>query len=128
MLHPEFILPFLSDNWPNLVNIRFGYFIRRALLLIPLLIGLSILTFSISRVIPGDPVGLAAGPQATPAIKETLRREFGLDKPLPIQYVNYVAGLFKGDWGESLYSRRGVAESLRAFFPATLELLSLIHI
>ena len=122
MLHPEFLIPFLSDIWPNLVNIRFGYFIRRVLLLIPLLIGLSILTFSISRVIPGDPVGLAAGPQATPEIKETLRREFGLDKPLPIQYVNYVAGLFRGDWGESLYSRRGVAESLRAFFPATLEL------
>jgi peptide/nickel transport system permease protein len=104
------------------MNIKAGFFVRRVLLLIPLLFGLSVLTFSISRVVPGDPVGLAAGPQATPEIKETLRREFGLDKSLPVQYYRYVSGLFHGDWGESLYSRRAVADDLRTFFPATLEL------
>lgn len=99
-----------------------AYLIRRLLQIIPLLIGLTILTFTISRVVPGDPVGLAAGPQATPEIKEALRHEFGLDQPLPAQYFSYMAGLVQGDWGESLYSRREVAADLKAYFPATLEL------
>ena len=103
------------------MNIRF-YIFRRIALLIPTLVGLSILTFSIARIVPGDPVGLAAGPQATQEIKDALRRDLGLDQPLPIQYVNYMAGLFRGDWGESLYTRRKVISELRAFWPATLEL------
>jgi peptide/nickel transport system permease protein len=98
------------------------YLIGRLLQLIPLLIGLSLLTFVISRIVPGDPVGLAAGPQATEEIKEKLRQDFGLDKPLPVQYLTYIANLFRGDWGQSLYSRREVANDLRAYFPATLEL------
>ena len=103
------------------MNIRF-YILRRIALVIPTLIGLSILTFSIARIVPGDPVGLAAGPQATEKIKEALRREFGLDQPLPIQYLNYMTGLFRGDWGESLYTRRVVINDLRVYWPATLEL------
>ncbi|MCY3780489.1 MAG: ABC transporter permease [Chloroflexi bacterium] len=103
------------------MNIRF-YILRRIALVIPTLIGLSILTFSIARIVPGDPVGLAAGPQATEEIKAALRRELGLDQPLPIQYINYMAGLFRGDWGESLYTRRSVIGDLRVFWPATLEL------
>ena len=103
------------------MNIRF-YILRRIALVIPTLIGLSILTFSIARIVPGDPVGLAAGPQATQEIKDALRRELGLDQPLPIQYINYMAGLFRGDWGESLYTRRSVIGDLRTFWPATLEL------
>jgi peptide/nickel transport system permease protein len=103
------------------MNLRY-YLFRRLLLVIPLLIGLSLLTFTVSRLLPGDPVGLAAGPQSTPEIREQLRRDFGLDQPLPVQYVNYVAGLLRGDWGQSLYSRRLVADDLRIFFPATLEL------
>ncbi len=103
------------------MNIRF-YILRRIALLIPTLLGLSILTFSIARIVPGDPVGLAAGPQATEEIKAALRRELGLDQPLPIQYINYMTGLFRGDWGESLYTRRSVIGDLRTFWPATLEL------
>jgi peptide/nickel transport system permease protein len=98
------------------------YIFGRLLQLIPLLIGLSLLTFVVSRIVPGDPVGLAAGPQATPEIKEKLRQDFGLDKPLPMQYVTYIGNLFRGDWGQSLYSRREVAKDLRTYFPATLEL------
>lgn len=67
-------------------------------------------------------MGLAAGPQATDEIKEALRQEFGLDQPLPMQYLTYLGNLFQGDWGESLYSRRAVLADLRTFFPATLEL------
>ena len=103
------------------MNIRF-YILRRIALVIPTLIGLSVLTFSIARIVPGDPVGLAAGPRATEEIKETFRREFGLDQPLPIQYITYMAGLFRGDWGESLYTRRPVIGDLRTYWPATLEL------
>lgn len=99
-----------------------AYALRRIIQLIPLMIGLSILTFTISRVLPGDPVGLAAGPQATEEIKEALRQEFGLDQPLPLQYLNYMRNLFQGNWGESLYSRRAVMSDLATFFPATLEL------
>ena len=106
------------------MNIRY-YLVRRIFLIIPTLIGLSILTFAIARIVPGDPVGLAAGPQATEEIKETLRREFGLDQPLPIQYVNYIGGLFKGDWGQSLYTRRPVISDLQTFFPATFELTTI---
>jgi peptide/nickel transport system permease protein len=98
------------------------YLLRRLLLVIPLLIGLSLLTFTVSRILPGDPVGLAAGPQSTPAIREQLARQFGLDQPLPTQYLNYIGGLLQGDWGQSLYSRRLVWDDLRVFFPATLEL------
>ena len=103
------------------MNLRF-YILRRIALVIPTLLGLSVLTFAIARIVPGDPVGLAAGPQATEEIKEALRQEFGLNHPLPIQYVNYMAGLFRGDWGESLYTRRSVIGDLRTFWPATLEL------
>ena len=103
------------------MNIRF-YILRRVALIIPTLIGLSLLTFAIARIVPGDPVGLAAGPRATEEIKDALRREFGLDQPLPIQYVDYISGLFQGDWGQSLYTRRQVLSDLRAYWPATLEL------
>jgi len=103
------------------MNLR-NYLLRRLLLIIPLLIGLSLLTFTISRVVPGDPVGLAAGPQATDEIKEALRHDFGLDQPLPLQYVNYIGGLLRGDFGRSLYSRREVRDDIAAYFPATLEL------
>jgi len=99
-----------------------SYALHRLIQLIPLLIGLSLLTFVISRVLPGDPVGLAAGPQATEEIKEALRAEFGLDQPLPMQYLSYMGNLFQGNWGESLYSRRAVLADLRTYFPATLEL------
>lgn len=98
------------------------YFLRRLLMIIPLLLGLSLLTFVISRIVPGDPVGLAAGPQATAQIKEALRQEYGLDKPLPLQYFTYISQLLQGNWGKSLYSRREVAKDLRTYFPATLEL------
>lgn len=109
------------------MNIRF-YLIRRIILIIPTLIGLSLLTFAVARLVPGDPVGLAAGPQATEEIKAALRVEFGLDQPIPIQYLNYIGGLFQGDWGESLYTRRSVLSELQAYFPATFELTTVAMI
>ena len=103
------------------MNIRY-YLLRRIILIIPTLIGLSLLTFAIIRIVPGDPVAFAAGPNATEKIKDELRREFGFDQPLPLQYFNIMAGLLRGDWGQSLYTRRDVLGDLQTFFPATLEL------
>ena len=98
------------------------YLIRRLLLVILVLLGLSIVTFAISHMVPGDPVRLAAGPQATGEQIRKLAEEFGLDKPLPVQYLNYMKGVLRGDLGRSLNTRRPVATDLRQYFPATLEL------
>ncbi|MFC4174037.1 ABC transporter permease [Microvirga sp. GCM10011540] len=99
------------------------YILRRIILIIPVLIGLSLLVFAIARLLPGDPIQLAAGPNASASEIADLAREFGLDKPLPVQYWNYATGLLTGDWGESIFTRRPVLEDLKAYLPATLELV-----
>jgi peptide/nickel transport system permease protein len=99
------------------------YLLRRLLLIVPTLIGLSLLTFTISKVVPADPAKLAAGPRATPDMVETIREEYGLNDPLYVQYLTYVKNLATGDWGRSIISRRAVTDDLRHYFPATLELV-----
>ncbi|MCR8548194.1 ABC transporter permease [Salipiger sp. P9] len=99
------------------------YFIRRVAMLVPMLLGLSLLLFVVARLLPGDPVGLAAGPNATPELIERLRAEFGLDQSLPMQYWTYLTGLVQGDWGQSVFTRRPVFEDLMTYLPATLELV-----
>jgi len=99
------------------------YTLRRLILLIPVLVGLSVLVFAVARLLPGDPVRLAAGPNASEAEIRNLATEFGLDRPLPVQYWSYATGLLRGDWGVSIYTRRPVAEDLRIYLPATLELV-----
>jgi peptide/nickel transport system permease protein len=99
------------------------YVIRRLLLIIPVLFGVSLLTFTLSHIVPGDPARLAAGPQGTPQMYQQLREEFGLDDPLPVQYWTYLTGLIEGDWGQSILSRRPVTKDLAAYWPATLELV-----
>jgi peptide/nickel transport system permease protein len=100
-----------------------AYALRRLLLIVPTLLGVTLLTFALSRLVPGDPARLAAGAQATPEMYEQIRREFGLDQPLPAQYWGYLTGLFQGDWGRSILSRRSVIEDLQTYWPATLELV-----
>lgn len=99
------------------------YALRRILLLVPVLLGLSIIVFAIARMLPGDPVQLAAGPQATKEEIASLARELGLDRPLIAQYWSYLTGLVHGDWGQSILTRRPVWEDLRIYLPATLELV-----
>ncbi len=99
------------------------YILRRVLLFIPVLIGLSVITFVISHMVPGDPVGLAAGPGATPQQLDTLRRAYGMDKPFPLQYLQYMLNALRGDFGRSMMSGHSVWDDLRAFFPNTLELV-----
>ncbi|SIT04637.1 ABC transporter permease [Paracoccus saliphilus] len=99
------------------------FIVRRVLLLIPVLIGLTVIMFAIARILPGDPVSLAAGPNATQAEIEALAVEFGLDQPIWVQYGQYVSGLMQGDLGTSLLTRRPVAADIAAYLPATLELV-----
>ncbi|MDP0927985.1 ABC transporter permease [Paracoccus onubensis] len=100
------------------------YVIRRLLLLVPMLLGLSVIVFAIARLLPGDPAALAAGPNATPEVLASVQREFGLDKPIPLQYWDYLTGLVQGDWGVSIFTRRPVFEDIVTFLPATLELVA----
>jgi len=101
------------------------YLLRRTLHIIPVVLGLSVLIFVVSRIIPGDPVRLALGLEATQEQVDQLRRQMGLDRPLVLQYATYLAGALRGDFGYSLRTHRNVAQDLRDFFPATLELTSL---
>ncbi len=100
-----------------------AYLLRRLVLLIPTLFGLSLLTFAISHVVPADPAKLAAGPRASEAMVETIRQQFGLDQPLPRQYVTYLGDLLRGNFGDSILTRRPVGDDLKERFPATFELV-----
>ncbi|MER3484520.1 MAG: peptide ABC transporter [Meiothermus sp.] len=100
-----------------------SYLVRRLLASIGVLVGVSILIFVIARVIPGDPARIALGPMASKEQVENLRKELYLDRPLPLQYVEFVKRLAQGDLGQSLYTRRAVTTDLAEFFPATLELV-----
>jgi peptide/nickel transport system permease protein len=96
---------------------------RRLLASIGVLIGVSILIFVIARVIPGDPARVALGPMASQDQVADLRKQLYLDRPLPLQYFEFVKRLFQGDLGMSLYTKRAVTRDLTEFFPATLELV-----
>ena len=100
------------------------YVIKRVLLLVPLLIGVSFITFMLIRLGDSNPAVLIAGPTATPAEIAQVEEELGLDDPLLVQYASYVAGVVRGDFGESWLTRRTVVEELRERVPITLELIT----
>ena len=87
-----------------------------------MLVGISIITFTLSRLVPGDPARLMAGMNASEAQVENIRIRLGLDRPLPEQYLTYMNDLLHGDLGMSIMNGRPVSENLRLFFPATIEL------
>ena len=99
-----------------------GLIIRRLFFLIFVLIALSAITFSLMRLVPSDPARNIAGPRASPEAVQKVREEFDLDKPVLTQYVTYMKGIVKFDFGRSLSTRRAVSDDLRRFLPATLEL------
>jgi peptide/nickel transport system permease protein len=79
-------------------------------------------TFLIVQLVPGDPVRAALGNSATPELVERTRADLGLDVPVPEQFVNYVSGLFRGDFGTAIGSQRPVADTIAQRFPVTLTL------
>ena len=101
------------------------YIVRRLLLLAPLLLGVSALTFALIHLAPGDPLSTQFGlnPRGMePETVERLRAQLGLNDPLPVQYFRYLGSLLRGDMGRSLATRTSVSQEILARFPATLEL------
>jgi peptide/nickel transport system permease protein len=99
------------------------YVIRRLLLLVPILLGLSILVFAWIRALPGGPAQALLGERATPETVAQIERQYGLDDPVYVQYWRYFKTTFVDrDLGTSINSRRAVSDELKERFPATIEL------
>ena len=98
------------------------YTVRRLFLLVPILLGLSILVFFWVRNLPGGPAEALLGERATPETVAQIERQYGLDEPLPVQYWRYLKSTVQGEFGESTKTRRPVVEEFRQRFPATVEL------
>src|SRR5512132_491762 len=99
------------------------FLLRRALWALLVIWAVSLITFTLSRVVPADPAAFVAGLGATRSQIATVREEMGLNRPLPAQYVSYLGGLLHLDLGDSIRTRRGVMEDLQHFLPATLEMI-----
>jgi peptide/nickel transport system permease protein len=96
----------------------------RRMLMLPLVVsGVVLVTFFISRVAPGDPAQLIAGPRASPEELAAIRERLNLDAPLPEQFTAYIGSLAQGDLGQSIMSGRPVADEIFSYMPATLELM-----
>lgn len=102
------------------------YILRRILLTIPLLLGISFLVFALVNIIPGDPISVMLGSNPLlapdPATVEQLRRQYGLDQPPGVQYLQFLGRLLRGDLGSSIQSQEPVLEAVLARLPATLQL------
>jgi peptide/nickel transport system permease protein len=98
------------------------FVVRRLLLLVPILFGLSILVFVWIRALPGGPAEALLGERATPEAVAAIERQYGLDQPVHVQYWRFLKRSIQFDFGESTRSRRPVTEELKERFPATIEL------
>src|SRR5437763_4797553 len=100
-----------------------SFLLRRVALIVPTFIGVTLLAFALIHLIPGDPVENLSGERGMdPARRERLLREFGLDRPLPLQYAEYVGSVLRGDRGTSLTTHEKVSEEFLTLFPATIGL------
>ncbi len=100
-----------------------GFLSRRAFQAIFVLLGLSILIFVIARVLPGDPARTALGARAPQWVVDRLREDMHLNDPMHVQYFYWLTDAVQGDFGISLVTRRNVADDVKEFFPASLELV-----
>ncbi len=99
------------------------FILGRLAVLVPTFIGVSIIAFSFIRLLPGDPVMLMSGERVmSPERHAELMNQLGLDRPMYIQYLDYLGGLLTGDFGSSIVTKRPVLEDFLQLFPATLEL------
>jgi peptide/nickel transport system permease protein len=99
-----------------------GYFLRRLSLVIPTLLGVTIITFTLTYVLPGNPAVVKAGPLVSPEVVKELEKAMGLDQPAWVQYGRYISGVLHGDLGQSASTGRPVLEDFKQRLPATLEL------
>src|SRR3990172_11019888 len=98
------------------------YLLKRIVLAAPVLVGVSIVVFTMVRLIPGDPAQLMAGQAATQEIITGIRRDLGLDRPVVVQYAYFLRNAIRGDLGRSLFNRAPVTEELAVRFPRTVRL------
>src|SRR5215216_5763607 len=98
------------------------YVVRRLLLLVPILLGVSILIFSWVHALPGDPATALLGERSSPELVREYKERYGLDQPIPVQYWDYLKVTVQGDLGTSIQSRRDVTTEIGQRFPATIEL------
>jgi peptide/nickel transport system permease protein len=98
------------------------FLVERLLWTVLVIVGVTVVTFILTHLIPADPARAAAGPEASAAAVENLRTAMGLDRPLPVQYMRYMRDLVSLNFGRSIQTQRFVREDLEAFFPATAEL------
>jgi ABC-type dipeptide/oligopeptide/nickel transport system permease component len=96
------------------------FIVRRLIALVPILLGVSIVIFVLMRLVPGDPAHLVLGREATGDQVALLRKQWGLDKPLPVQYAYWLSHAVRGDFGRSLVSRVPARQEILSRFPATL--------
>jgi peptide/nickel transport system permease protein len=101
-----------------------GYVLHRLLIFIPLAIGISIVTFFLVRLLPGDPAQVLAGSSPYEGVVESIRQRLGLDKPIIVQYFIYIGNVIKGDFGDSWFTGKSVAEDMLRRAPATFELIT----
>ena len=100
------------------------YLIRRLLIAIPSLIGISIVLFTVLALAPGDPFEeLATNPNVPPEVRQNLRKQFGLDDPVAVRYVRWMGSMVKGDWGFSFASRVDVDKLIMQRVPVTLAII-----
>ncbi|HKG27214.1 MAG TPA: ABC transporter permease [Thermomicrobiales bacterium] len=95
---------------------------RRLILLIPVLLGVTFVTFALTRIIPGNPVDRMISPLASPEVRQRVADEAGLNDPLWVQYVRYIKGVVQGDLGDSFVTSQPVLKDLTSRFMATFEL------
>src|SRR5436190_493942 len=98
------------------------YVIRRLLLMVPVALMVTVISFTLIRLSPGDPVLVFAGEERDPDSLNALRHELGLDKPLPVQYAVWLDRALHGDFGRSIRTRQPVMRAIVERLPATLEL------
>ena len=99
------------------------FLLSRVLVLIPTFIGVSIIAFAFIRLLPGDPVMLMSGERVMdPERYAEIMRQLGYDRPVIVQYLDYLWGILTGDFGQSIVTRRPVLQEFFTLFPATLEL------
>jgi peptide/nickel transport system permease protein len=98
------------------------FIVRRLLFAVPVLMIVTILVFSLLHMLPGDPATAILGQEATPEMRAALQQQLGLDKPLVVQYFNWLGGVFQGDLGRSLIDNSSVADLIMKRLPVTLEM------